>query len=161
MAELEPKLTDEQIGVQNFPCSDPEFREAFTMFDRDGDGRITAKELGTVLRSLGQNPTEGELRDMINDVDIDGNGTIEFDEFLRMMAKRQSEVDEQKDITDAFKVFDRNGDGFISASELRHVMTTLGEQLSDDEVENMIKEADVDGDGMINYEEFIRMMMTR
>lgn len=69
-----------------------------------------------------------------------------------MMAKRQSEVDEQKDITDAFKVFDRNGDGFISASELRHVMTTLGEQLSDDEVENMIKEADVDGDGMINYE---------
>ncbi|XP_064601551.1 calmodulin-A-like isoform X2 [Liolophura sinensis] len=152
MAELEPKLTDEQIG---------EFREAFTMFDRDGDGRITAKELGTVLRSLGQNPTEGELRDMINDVDIDGNGTIEFDEFLRMMAKRQSEVDEQKDITDAFKVFDRNGDGFISASELRHVMTTLGEQLSDDEVENMIKEADVDGDGMINYEEFIRMMMTR
>lgn len=81
-----------------------------------------------------------------------GNGTIEFNEFLRMMAKRQSEVDEQKDITDAFKVFDRNGDGFISASELRHVMTTLGEQLSDDEVENMIKEADVDGDGMINYE---------
>ncbi|GFN98980.1 calmodulin [Plakobranchus ocellatus] len=134
-----------------------EFREAFHMFDKDGDGRITAKELGTVLRSLGQNPTETELRDMINEVDADGNGTIEFNEFLTMMSKK-SEKHELEEITDAFKIFDKNGDGFINAAELRHVMTNLGEKLSDKEVEDMIKEADMDGDGRINYQEFIRMM---
>ena len=82
-----------------------EFKEAFSLFDKgaticlphtvgrflmqraDGDGTITTKELGTVMRSLGQNPTEAELQDMINDVDADGNGTIDFPEFLTMMAR--------------------------------------------------------------------------
>lgn len=57
-----------------------EFKEAFSLFDKDGDGTITTKELGTVMRSLGQNPTEAELQDMINEVDADGNGTIDFPE---------------------------------------------------------------------------------
>jgi hypothetical protein len=61
------------------------FKEAFSRFDKDGDGTITTKELGTVMRSLGQNPTEAELTDMINELDADGNGTIEFPEFLTMM----------------------------------------------------------------------------
>ncbi|KAL5008434.1 hypothetical protein ScPMuIL_014015 [Solemya velum] len=138
-----------------------EYREAFYMFDKDGDGRITAKELGTVLRSLGQNPTAIEIRDMINEVDSDGNGTIEFNEFLVMMAKKHSEQHDMHEITDAFKVFDTNGDGLISALELRQVMTNLGEKLTDKEVDDMIKEADLDGDGQINYKEFIRMMKPR
>ena len=58
------------------------------MFDKDGDGTITTKELGTVMRSLGQNPTEAELQDMINEVDADGNGTIDFPEFLTLMARK-------------------------------------------------------------------------
>ncbi|TPX57011.1 hypothetical protein PhCBS80983_g04149 [Powellomyces hirtus] len=65
------QLTEEQIA---------EFKEAFSLFDKDGDGTITTKELGTVMRSLGQNPTEAELQDMINEVDADGNGTIDFPE---------------------------------------------------------------------------------
>nr|5COC_A Chain A, Immunoglobulin G-binding protein A,Calmodulin [synthetic construct] len=65
-----------------------EFKEAFSLFDKDGDGTITTKELGTVMRSLGQNPTEAELQDMINEVDADGNGTIDFPEFLTMMARK-------------------------------------------------------------------------
>ena len=64
-----------------------EFKEAFSLFDKDGDGTITTKEIGTVMRSLGQNPTEAELQDMINEVDADGNGTIDFPEFLTMMAR--------------------------------------------------------------------------
>nr|KAF6409200.1 calmodulin 3 [Rousettus aegyptiacus] len=71
------QLTEEQIA---------EFKEAFSLFDKDGDGTITTKELGTVMRSLGQNPTEAELQDMINEVDADGNGTIDFPEFLTMMS---------------------------------------------------------------------------
>ena len=58
-----------------------EYREAFALFDKNGDGTITVTELGTVMRSLGNNPTESELQDMINEVDADGNGTLEFDEF--------------------------------------------------------------------------------
>merc|ERR1712072_478808 len=137
------QLTEEQIA---------EFKEAFSLFDKDGDGTITTKELGTVMRSLGQNPTEAELADMINEVDADGSGTIDFPEFLNLMAEK---------IKEAFKGFDKDGNGFISAAELRHVMTNLGEKLTDEEVDEMLREADIDGDGQINYEEFVKMMMSK
>merc|ERR1712000_241224 len=143
-------LTEEQVS---------EFKEAFSLFDKDGDGQITTKELGTVMRSLGQNPTEAELKDMIDEVDTDQNGTIDFPEFLTMMAKKMQEAESEDEIREAFKVFDKDGDGFISAAELRHVMTTLGETLTDDEVDEMILEADMDGDGQVNYEEFVKMML--
>ena len=143
------QLTEEQIA---------EFKEAFSLFDKDGDGTITTKELGTVMRSLGQNPTEAELLDMINEVDADGNGTIDFPEFLSLMARKMKDTDTEEELIEAFKVFDRDGNGFISAAELRHVMTNLGEKLTDEEVDEMIREADVDGDGQINYEEFLRQI---
>jgi calmodulin len=164
------QLTEEQIA---------EFKEAFSLFgkylgvslffnfpvvfslDKDGDGTITTKELGTVMRSLGQNPTEAELADMINEVDTDGNGTIDFPEFLTMMARKMKDTDSEEEILEAFKVFDKDGNGFISAAELRHIMTNLGEKLSDEEVDEMIREADIDGDGQINYEEFVKMMMSK
>ena len=117
------QLTEEQIA---------EFKEAFSLFDKDGDGTITTKELGTVMRSLGQNPTEAELQDMINEVDADGNGTIDFPEFLSLMARKMKDTDTEEELIEAFKVFDRDGNGFISAAELRHVMTNLGEKLTDE-----------------------------
>lgn len=140
---LADQLTEEQIA---------EFKEAFSLFDKDGDGTITTKELGTVMRSLGQNPTEAELQDMINEVDADGNGTIDFPEFLTMMARKMKDTDSEEEIREAFRVFDKDGNGFISAAELRHVMTNLGEKLTDEEVDEMIREADIDGDGQVNYE---------
>ena len=98
---------------------------------------------------------------MINEVDVDGNGTIDFPEFLSLMARKMKDTDTEEELIDAFKVFDRDGNGLISAAELRHVMTNLGEKLSDEEVDEMIKEADIDCDGHINYEEFVRMMMAK
>ena len=80
-----------------------EFKEAFSLFDKDGDGTITTKELGTVMRSLGQNPTEAELQDMINEVDADGNGTIDFPEFLTMMARKMKDTDTEEELKEAFK----------------------------------------------------------
>jgi calmodulin len=85
-----------------------------------------------VMRSLGQNPTEAELVDMINEVDADGNGTIDFPEFLTMMARKMKDSDSEEEIIEAFKVFDKDGNGFISSAELRHVMTNLGEKLTDE-----------------------------
>ena len=145
------------------------------------------------MRSLGQNPTEAELMDMIAEVcfvafypvtsqhsalflthifltyfcphllkvDTDGSGSIDFPEFLTMMARKMKDTDSEEEILEAFKVFDKDGNGFISAAELRHIMTNLGEKLTDEEVDEMIREADIDGDGQINYEEFVKMMMSK
>merc|ERR1711976_891129 len=102
------RLSDEQIA---------EFREAFQLFDKDGNGYISTKELGMVMRSLGQNPTENELMDMINEVDIDGSGTVDFPEFLNMMAKKIQNIDSGEEIREAFRVFDRTAQGSISCEE--------------------------------------------
>ena len=94
-------------------------------------------------------------------IDADGSGTIDFPEFLTMMARKMKDTDSEEEILEAFKVFDKDGNGFISAAELRHIMTNLGEKLTDEEVDEMIREADIDGDGQINYEEFVKMMMSK
>ncbi|XP_031840021.1 calmodulin-alpha isoform X1 [Nomia melanderi] len=145
-------LTEDQVA---------EFKEAFMLFDKDEDGTITMAELGVVMRSLGQRPSETELRDMVNEVDQDGNGTIEFNEFLQMMSKKMKGADGEDELREAFRVFDKNNDGMISSKELRHVMTNLGEKLSEEEVDDMIKEADLDGDGMVNYEEFVTILTSK
>ena len=136
-----------------------EFKEAFEIFDKDKDGYITTKELGDIMKNLGQTPSEAELQDMINEVDIDGNGTIDFKEFLGLMARKMRDNDSEEELIEAFKVFDRDGNGLISNVELQHVMASLGENVTMDEVDEMIKEADLDGDGYINYEEFVKMIM--
>ena len=145
-------LTEEQIA---------EFKEAFQIFDKDGDGLITTKELGTVMRSLGQNLSEEELKSMIEDVDKDKSGTIDFQEFLGLMAWKMKESGIEEELIEAFKVFDRDGNGLISAHELRFVMSTSGEQLTEEDIEEMIREADENGDGFIDYQEFVRMMMSQ
>ncbi|XP_062207196.1 calmodulin-2/4-like [Phragmites australis] len=146
------QLSEEQIA---------EFKEAFSLFDKDDNGYISTKELGTVMRSLGQNPTEAELQDMINEVDADGNDTIDLQEFLNLMARKMKDTDSEEELKEAFRVFDKDQNGFISAAELRHVMSNLGEKLTDEEVDEMVREADVDGDGRINYEEFVKVMMAK
>lgn len=94
----------------------------------DGDGTITPKDLGTVMRSLGRNPTEAELRDMINDADVDGSGTIDFSEFLTMAVKdiRDPDTESDEEFIEAFKIFDEDCNGYIGTAELRHVMANFG-----------------------------------
>ncbi|CAD5210908.1 unnamed protein product [Bursaphelenchus okinawaensis] len=142
-------LTKEQVE---------EFKEAFELFDKDGDGRVTAVELGIVMQSLGHTPTEQELIDMVNEIDEDGNGSIELEEFVKMMSRKVKDTETEKELQEAFQVFDKDNDGYISAVELRFVMMNLGEDLSEDEVCEMIREADLDGDGKVNFTEFVYMM---
>ncbi|KAJ2691638.1 hypothetical protein H4R19_006323, partial [Coemansia spiralis] len=140
-----------------------ELRDAFALFDKDSNGVITTDELGMLMRSLSHNPTEAEIRDMISEVDENGDGKIDFSEFIAMMARQpmNSEGGSEGEIVEAFRVFDKNGDGVISADELRHIMTSLGEKLTEEEIAEMIREADIDGDGKINYEEFAKMMTAK
>ena len=93
-----------------------------------------------------------EITYIENIISFIGNGTIDFPEFLTMMARKMKDTDSEEEIREAFRVFDKDGNGFISAAELRHVMTNLGEKLTDEEVDEMIREADIDGDGQVNYE---------
>ena len=81
-----------------------------------------------------------------------GNGTIDFPEFLTMMARKMKDTDSEEEIKEAFRVFDKDGNGFISAAELRHVMTNLGEKLTDEEVDEIISEAEIDDDGQVKKE---------
>ncbi|CAF1274698.1 unnamed protein product [Adineta ricciae] len=143
-------FTEEQIQ---------EFRQAFLLYDKDSDGAISPKVLGSAMRTLGQNPTEDELKALINEFDCEGKGLIDFNEFLHMMAKRADEHNEEDELREAFRVFDKNGNGFIKVAELRHVMINLGEQFSDHEVDEMLQEIDVSGNGIIRYEELVKVVI--
>ena len=110
------------------------------------------------MKSLGQNPSDAELEDMIAEVDDDGSGEIEFDEFCEMMARKMSECDAEDELKQAFDMFDTDGNGFVTKNELKIVMEKLGEKLSSIEIDEMITEADTDNDGQVNWEEFREMM---
>ena len=107
----------------------------------------------------GFQPSESELSEMIHNVDTNANGAIDFNEFIAMMVKRGPNTED--DVAHAFKVFDRDGDGLITAEELRLTMNNLGEPLTAEEVKAMINEADLDGDGKINFSEFKNLMATK
>lgn len=147
--EMANKLTEAEIA---------DYQEAFSLFDEDDSGTITIKELESVMTSLGQNSTEAGLQNLINDVDIDGDGILDFNEFLMLMVDKSKYVNKEYELIQAFRVFDRDGNGFIIPDELKNVMASVGGKLSDGEVTEMIREADIDGDFQINYEEFVAMM---
>ena len=100
-------------------------------------------------------PTESELRSMVTSSDC----TIDFNEFMSSFQRKLIDSDTEEELVEAFKTFDLDENGTISADELKYVMTNMGENLSDNEIEEMIVEGDVDGDGLISYEEFVRMML--
>lgn len=155
-------LTDEELAT-SWPyltrAQVQEFKEAFDIFDVDGGGTITAEELGDVMRSLGQKPTRAQLDSMVSEIDADGDGAIDFPEFLTMMLRKMNEGDPEKELRDVFMVFDKDQSGTISADELRNVMKVIGEKLTDQEIEDAIKLADTTGDGEVSYDEFIQFIL--
>merc|ERR1712038_1171474 len=100
----------------------------------------------------------GEIKKMISDIDKDGSGTIDFNEFLEMMTTKMSEKDSREEILKAFRLFDDDETGFITLKNLRRVAKEIGENMTDEELQEMIDEADRDGDGQVSEEEFLRIM---
>lgn len=146
------KFTDEEVQ---------EYKEAFQLFDKDGGGTISTKELKQVFEALGQNPSDEDIHSMISEVDQDGSGEIDFDEFLTLMAAKQSNMTMEDELRGAFNVFDQDGSGYISSQELKQVLDNLGEKLTEEEVDEMMKEADLDSDGQVSFEEFVKMMANK
>ncbi|XP_036764090.2 calmodulin-like [Manis pentadactyla] len=139
---MEEQLSQEQVA---------ELKEAFSKFDKDGDGSINTQELGAVMQALGKNLSEAELKEIISKVDTDADGVISFPEFLEEMVRRMKAWRKKQGLQEAFRVFDVDGNGYISVDELKQVMAKLGEELSQEVLEAMIHEADMDQDGQVNY----------
>ena len=131
-----------------------EYKELFAMFDRDEDGLINQNELGKVLRALGQDPSDQDLIDMITDVDKNEDKLIDYEEFLQLVDIKDKDNEAEKELIEAFVIFDREGKGLISNNEFKHIMLSLGEKLSEEEIEEMIKVGDPNQEGFINYKQF-------
>ena len=127
-----------------------EVREAFNLFDTDGSGSIEVKELKAAMRALGFQIKKAEIRKMVADVDKDENGSIEFDEFVDMMTSRMANRDSREEVMKVFQLFADEGSDYITFRNLKRVVTELNEGLSDDEMMEMIDEADRNNDGKIH-----------
>ncbi|KAI4299321.1 hypothetical protein L6164_032790 [Bauhinia variegata] len=135
-----------------------EIKEAFELFDLDNSGTIDAKELNVAMRALGFEMTEEQIDQMIAEVDKDGSGGIEFNEFVHMMTTKIGERDSKQELKKAFRIIDQDRNGKISVSDIKSIARELGEHFDDREIREMIDEADGDGDGEVNEDEFIRIM---
>uniref|UniRef100_A0A1B6CM56 EF-hand domain-containing protein n=1 Tax=Clastoptera arizonana TaxID=38151 RepID=A0A1B6CM56_9HEMI len=143
------ELTEEQKA---------DIKEAFDMFDKEGNGKIDTKELKIAIRALGFEPKKEEIKKMLSEIDKEDTGVLSYEEFLMLMAQKMTEKDSKEEIMKAFRLFDDDETGKISFKNLKRVAKELGENLTDEELQEMIDEADRDGDGEINQDEFLRIM---
>uniref|UniRef100_A0A3B3T2K3 Centrin 4 n=1 Tax=Paramormyrops kingsleyae TaxID=1676925 RepID=A0A3B3T2K3_9TELE len=123
-----------------------EIKETFDLFDTDGSGIIDVQELKVAMRK------------MVADIDKEGSRTIDFIDFLGMMSQKMNEKDSKEEILKAFQLFDDDGTGKISLKNLRRVTRELGENLTDEELQEMIDEPHRNGDGEVNEQDFLRIM---
>ncbi|PWZ01025.1 putative myosin regulatory light chain cdc4 [Testicularia cyperi] len=139
--------------------SDAEYKEAFALFDKKGTGTVSRESLGDLLRALGQNPTQAEVAELANTAPKD----IDFQSFLNILHRPNGfkPAGSPEEFIRGFQVFDKEGNGFIGAGELRYVLTSLGEKLSDDEVDELLKGVQVGSDGNIHYESFVRQILSQ
>ncbi|XP_018412883.1 PREDICTED: calcium-binding protein 1 isoform X1 [Nanorana parkeri] len=140
-----------------------ELREAFKEFDKDKDGYISCKDLGDCMRTMGYMPTEMELIELSQQINMNLGGHVDFDDFVELMGPKllaeTADMIGVKELRDAFKEFDTNGDGEISTCELREAMKKLlGQQVGHRDIEDIIRDVDLNGDGQVDFEEFVRMM---
>ncbi|KAL4586746.1 hypothetical protein LXL04_011390 [Taraxacum kok-saghyz] len=155
------KLTSEAQRVNSFNARariEEELEQIFKKFDVNGDGKICSSELGSIMASLGHEPTEEKLKNMIKEVDRDGDGFINLQEFIELNTKDVDPTEVLENLKDAFSVFDIDKNGLITAEELQNVLASLGDECTIADSQKMIAGADQDGDGMINFDEFKVMM---
>ncbi|KAH9607464.1 hypothetical protein KSS87_019361 [Heliosperma pusillum] len=147
------------MGKELNPDQVNSMKEAFTLFDTDNDGKIAPSELGILMRSLGGNPTQAQLKQIITQESL--TNPFDFTRFMDLMSKHLKPEPFDRPLRDAFKVLDKEGTGFVSVSDLRHILTNIGEKLEPEEFDEWIREVDVGSDGRIKYEDFIARIVAK
>uniref|UniRef100_A0A1I7ZF32 Troponin C n=1 Tax=Steinernema glaseri TaxID=37863 RepID=A0A1I7ZF32_9BILA len=147
------QLTAEQIE---------QFRKFFDMFDKEKKGYIRSTQVGQVLRTMGQAFEDRDLKQLIKQFDTDGSGEIEFEEFTAMCANfvvnDSDNAGLEEELRDAFRLYDKEGNGYINVSDLRDILRALDDNVSEEELDEMITEIDADGSGTVDFDEFMEMM---
>jgi calmodulin len=136
-----------------------ELKEAFTAIG--GGGQVSVKELMNLMRGLGLSANDTELADMLSEVDMDCNGTIDFPEFLGMINRRMKDGEAEDEFRQAFQLMDKDRDGKISIGDLKKILAILNDNITDDEAEEMMRIADSDKDGSLNFQEFMEIMRSK
>jgi calmodulin len=136
------------------------YKEAFQIFDKHSEGYISTKELGTIFNSLGTNISEEDLIEIITIYDNDQNNSmIDFITFLDIIAKKKDDIYKEEDLINAFRIFDKEGNGKISIKELRYVMMSSGVDFNENYIKDIINESNVDNDEFIDYHKFIKLLI--
>ena len=133
-------------------------KEAFELIDKNADGEITSEELSAFFETMGDKLNKGEIQDMINEVDIEGNGSITFEGFKQLMDRKLRDDDIEEEIIETFKKFDQDNNGLIGTEEVFNLLNSFGQNITRNEAEDMIRMVDLDCDGFVNYQEFIKML---
>ncbi|OZJ06800.1 hypothetical protein BZG36_00163 [Bifiguratus adelaidae] len=127
-------------------------RELFALFDRENTGYITTESVARAMRLVGMSASPADVQKLVP------NGRISYNQFQQLIAEQEANGSDEKGMLAAFQMMDKSGTGNLNKTDFKAAMTRFGENFSDAEVDEMFKEADVDGDGMINYEEFLKVM---
>ena len=136
------------------------YKEAFQIFDKHSEGYISTKELGTIFNSLGINISEEDLIEIITIYDNEqNNNMIDFITFLDIIAKKKDDIYKEEDLINAFRIFDKEGNGKISSKELRYVMMSSGVDFNENYIKDIINESNVDNDEFIDYHKFIKLLI--
>jgi len=135
----------------------PERFEGFNLFDLDDKGYIESKDLGAALMAVGYLPRENDLVTVCQHLNIEKNTPVCFKLFVSVLAHQMISCSDLQ-IKEAFRIFDKEGRGTIDSKELKHIMRVLGVQTDEDQIDDMIREVDVDGDGDIDFQEFVMMI---
>ena len=149
------------MDIQLSPEQEDQIKQAWELFDEDDSGSIEHHELKEVMVNLGLNPTQDELDDIIRDIDKDMDGLIDYNEFLRLMSTKLKDAQTQDELFEAFLVFDNTGKKYFTARELTTVSNMLKCDFSAEDISEMIAVADLNGDQKINFDEFVRIMLTQ
>jgi calmodulin len=138
-----------------------EYKKIFEMFDSNKDGFVNSEELSNIFKVLDINVSNEEIKEIIEENELEGNEQINFENFISIVNKREKDFDNEETIIKAFKVFDKEGNGLININELKSIFLNVGNNLSEAEINELLMEADSDMDGFINYEEFIRSLLSK
>merc|ERR1739847_57587 len=149
------------LAVDEIKC----LKVCFDLFDTKKVDFLSADDLGEIMRAMGFRPTEEELKDLLLEIDEDGSGEIKFAEFCQLCATFLVEDPDmetmKRELKDAFRIYDKEGLGFITTETLRGLISELLAPLTEEELEGILEELDEDGSGSMDFDEFCEMMMTK